>query len=82
MITIVAHLKFSKFKHMHDYMLIYVKILKLSNCLNILPMGAKMPALNTLKIFFQSEEIVHFRANHKFWEKCKQWTEMSHVQQS
>ena len=36
MITIVIHLKLSKFKYISKYMLIYVKILKLSDHLDIL----------------------------------------------
>ena len=38
-ITIVVHLELSKFKSISDYMLIYVRILKLSDHLNILHAG-------------------------------------------
>ena len=36
MIFIVKHLEMSKFKYVSNYMLIYVKILRLSDCLDIL----------------------------------------------
>ena len=36
MMTIEIHLKSWKFKYLSNFMLIYVKILKLSDCLNIL----------------------------------------------
>ena len=35
-ITIIIHLELSKFKYISNYMLIYVKIFKLSDCLDIL----------------------------------------------
>ena len=37
---IVIHLKLSKFKNIHNYMLIYVKILKSSDHLDILHVDA------------------------------------------
>ena len=40
MITIIIHLKLSKFKYISSYMLIYVKILKLFKHLDILHTGA------------------------------------------
>ena len=43
----------STFKYISDYMLIYVKILKLSKYLDILQGDAKMPALHSLYIFLK-----------------------------
>ena len=40
MVTIVKHSELSKFKYVSNYMLIYVKILKSSDCLDILYMDA------------------------------------------
>ena len=45
---IVIHLKVLKFKYVNNYMLIYVKILKSSDCLDIILVDTYMPALCTL----------------------------------
>ena len=39
-------LKLVKFKYISNYMLIYAKIIKLSDCLGILHTDAQMPALH------------------------------------
>ena len=51
-----CYFKLLKFKYVSDYMLIYVKILKSSNCLDILHADAQLPALHILLIFFQSNQ--------------------------
>ena len=45
---VVIYLKLSKFKYINNYMLVYVTILKASNCLDILHVDAYMPTLHTL----------------------------------
>ena len=47
-VIIVTYLKLLKFKYINNYMLIYVKILKSSDHLDILHVGAYMPTLHTL----------------------------------
>ena len=45
---IVIHLRLFKFKYISNYMLIYVKILKSSDCLDISHVDAYMPTLHNL----------------------------------
>ena len=47
-LIIVIHLKLSKFKYVNNYMLIYVKILKASDHLDILHVDTYMPTLHNL----------------------------------
>ena len=47
-VIIVIYLKLLKFKYNNNYMLIYVKILNSSDCLDILCADAYMPALHNL----------------------------------
>ena len=44
----VIHLRLLKFKYIYNYMLIYVKILKPSDHLDILHVDAYMPTLHNL----------------------------------
>ena len=43
-------------KQLNNYMLIYVKVLKSSDCLDILYVDAYMPDLHILYIFLQSNQ--------------------------
>ena len=47
-IIMVIYLTLLKYKYINNYMLIYVKILKSSNCIDILNADAYMPALHIL----------------------------------
>ena len=47
-VIIVIHLKMLKFKYINNFMLLYVKILKPANQLDILHVDAYMPALHNL----------------------------------
>ena len=47
-VIFVIYLKLLKFKYVNNYMLIYVKIFKSSDCLDILHMDAYMPTLHIL----------------------------------
>ena len=55
-ITIVIHLELSKFKYISNYMLLYVKILKLSDHLDIFMWIPKGPLHISYKYFFKSDK--------------------------
>ena len=65
-VIIVIHLKLLKFKYVNNYMLIYVKILKSSNCLDILHVDAYMPALHILHISAISSKLCILDQNIEF----------------
>ena len=50
-VIIAIYLKLLKFKYVNNYMLIYVKILKSSNHLDILHLDAYMPTTHPVNIF-------------------------------
>ena len=56
MMIMVTYLNLLKFKYVNNYMLIYVKILNLPNCLDILLADTYMPALHILEIVLRLDK--------------------------
>ena len=72
-VIIVICLEVLKFKYVNKYMLIYVKILKSSNCLDILHTWMPIcPLYTSCKYFYNLITILHFRAKHRISKFCKQ----------